>query len=359
MSSNVKTPAPSHAEAAHASGLYRVAIVGAGTLKGKEVAEVLDARNFPSVDVKLLDDDESLGQLETVRDEVTFIQKVRAEEFRNVDVTFFASDPECTRKSWRIAREAGSAIVDLSFALEDEPEAVVRSPWVERQLGRGLVPELQPGPSVAAHPASVALALLALRLEKAGKVQRFVAMVFEPASEHGQKGMDELHQQTVNLLSFQEMPKGVFDTQVAFNMVSRYGEQSAPALSTVESRIFKHYRRIAGQDAPAPSLMVVQAPIFHGHAFAIHAELDQVADVESISQALSGEHVKVTHGAEEAPTNVSAGGQGDIQVSVLPDVNRQNGFWIWAAADNFRVAASTAVECAETIVATRPRGKIQ
>jgi len=358
MSSNVKIPAP-HGEMTRSSAVYRVAIVGAGTLKGKEVAEVLDARNFPSLDVKLLDDDESLGQLETVGDEVTFIQRVRAEEFRNVDVTFFASDPDCTRKTWKIARDSGSAIVDLSFALEDEPEAIVRSPWIERQLGQSLIPELQPGPSVAAHPASVVLALLALRLQKAVNVKAMVAMVFEPASEHGQKGMDELHQQTVNLLSFQEMPKLVFDTQVAFNMVSRYGEQSAPALSTVESRILKHYRQIAGQNAPAPSLLLVQAPIFHGHAFAIHGEIDQVADVESIAKALAGEHVNVTHGAEDAPTNVSAGGQGDIQVSVLPDASQQNGFWIWAAADNLRIAASTAVECAETIVATRPRGKIQ
>jgi aspartate-semialdehyde dehydrogenase len=359
MTSNVKAPVPPRVEAARSSGLYRVAIVGAGTLKGKEVAEVLDARNFPSLDVKLLDDDEALGQLEAVRDEVTFIQKVRAEEFRNVDVTFFASDPDCTRKSWKIAHESGSAIVDLSFALENEPEAVVRSPWVERQLGQALIRELQPGPSVAAHPASVVLALLALRLQKAADVKAITATVFEPASEHGQKGMDELHQQTVNLLSFQQLPKSVFDTQVAFNMVSRYGEQSVPALSTVENRVLKHYRQIAGQDALVPSLLLVQAPIFHGHAFAIHVEIDQVADVESISQALSGEHVNVTHGAEEAPTNVSASGQGDIQVSVLPDANQPNGFWIWAAADNLRIAASTAVECAETIVATRPRGKIQ
>ena len=56
---------------------------------------------------------------------------------------------------------------------------------------------------VVAHPAAVVLALLALRGEKAGKIQRMVATVFEPASEHGQKGMDELHEQTVNLLSFQ------------------------------------------------------------------------------------------------------------------------------------------------------------
>jgi len=91
---------------------------------------MLEARSFPFAGIKLLDDDESLGQLEAVGDEVTFIQKVRADEFRRLDVTFFASDPECTRKTWKIARDEGTVIVDLSFALEDEPDATVRSPWV-------------------------------------------------------------------------------------------------------------------------------------------------------------------------------------------------------------------------------------
>jgi aspartate-semialdehyde dehydrogenase len=359
VTANLKSPTPSRSDPQRASGLYRVAIVGAGSLKGKEVAEVLDSRNFPSLDLKLLDDDESLGQLEAVRDEVTFIQKVRAEEFRNVDVTFFASDPECTRKAWKMARDSGSAIVDLSFALEEEPEATVRSPWIERQLGQALVPELQPGPSVAADPAAVVLALLALRLKKTSPVKTIVTTLFEPASEHGQKGMDELHQQTVNLLSFQQLPKNIFDTQVAFNLVSRYGDQSVPALSSLETRVLKHYQKITAGQALLPSLLLVQAPIFHGHAFAIHVELGQVADLENISKALAGEHVNITHGAEDAPSNVSAAGQVDIQVTVLPDANQPNGFWLWAAADNLRIAASTAVECAETIVATRPRGKIQ
>src|SRR5581483_11196016 len=162
MSSNTKTPVVSHSEADRA--LYRVAIVGAGSLKGKEVAEVLGDRNFPAVDVKLLDDDEAIGQLETLRDEVTFVQNVRAEQFDNIDFTFFASDQQSTRKTWNTARKAGSAIVDLSYALEDEPGAVVRSPWVERQLGQGLRPDLQPGPAVIAHPAAVVLALLLLRV---------------------------------------------------------------------------------------------------------------------------------------------------------------------------------------------------
>ena len=359
MSSNFKSVPVAHADPARAGDLYRIAIVGAGTLKGKEVAEVLSDRNFPSVDIKLLDDSESLGQLESVGDEVSFIQSVRSEQFEKVDFTFFASDQECTRHNWKKAQQAGSAIVDLSYALEDEPDAQVKSPWLQRQLGHSLIPELQPAPAVVAHPAAVVLALLLLRVQKAAAIKRVVATVFEPASEHGQKGMDELHEQTVNLLSFQQLPKKVFDTQVAFNMVARYGEQSNPPLTTVERRVLKHYRRIAGENVPLLSLLLVQAPIFHGHAFTLHLEMEGAVEIESISKALTGEHVTITGLAEESPSNVNAAGQRDVLVSIQPDTNFAGGLWLWAAADNLRIAAATAVECAENMAATRPKGKIQ
>jgi len=358
VSTHSKT-ATTGADTVRAGNLYRLAIVGAANLKGKEVAEVLSDRNFPSVDTKLLDDDESIGKLESIGDEVSFIQSVRPQHFDKVDFTFFASDQDSTRRNWKMVRDAGSAIVDLSYALEDEPGAVVRSPWVERQLGHALTLDLQPGPSVAAHPAAVVLTLLLLRAQKFSSITNVVATVFEPASEHGQKGMDELHEQTVNLLSFQQLPKNIFDTQVAFNMVSRYGEQASPPLASVEQRILKHYQRISVGAVPLPSLLLVQAPIFHGYAFAIHLQMDQIVDIEQFSQALSGEHVNIAQPAEDAPSNVSVAGQGNILLSVKPDPNDPNGVWLWAAADNLRIAATTAVECAETMAATRPRGKIQ
>jgi aspartate-semialdehyde dehydrogenase len=339
--------------------LYRVAIVGASSLRGKEIAEVLNDRNFPAVDVKLLDDDESLGQLETMGDEITFIQSVRSEQFDHLDFTFFASDQNCTRKNWKMARDAGSAIVDLSYALEDEPGSSIRSPWIERQLGQTPVLELQPGPCVVAHPAAVALALLVLRAQKVAKVRRVVATVLEPASEHGQKGMDELHEQTVNLLSFQELPKSVFDTQIAFNMVASYGPNSSPTLQASEQRVLKHYQRIVGQEGLQPSVRLLQAPIFHGHAFSIYLEMEQAVALGDLSLALSGEHVTVARQAEDIPSNVNAAGQGDILLSLARDENFPNGVWLWAAADNLRIAAVTAVECAETMTPTRPRGKIQ
>jgi aspartate-semialdehyde dehydrogenase len=358
MSESVKPTSAPHPLAARGN-LYRAAIVGAASLRGKEVAEMLNERNFPAVDIRLLDDDESMGQLEAMGDEISFIQRVRAEQFEHVDFTFFAADQEATRKNWKDARDAGSAIVDLSAALEDEPGAKVRSLWIERERSQLAPPELQPGPCITAHPIAVTLALLLLRARKTVAIRRVVATIFEPASEHGQRGMDELHQQTVNLLSFQSLPKDVFDVQVAFNMVARYGQKSQPTLDSVESRVARHYRKIAGDEAPQPSLFVLQAPVFHGHAVAIFLELDGPADLAGLTATLVGDHVVVPAADDDAPSNVSAAGQADIQLLVKRDPMQPNGVWLWATIDNLRVSALTAVECAESMGATRPTGKIQ
>src|SRR5437868_8783502 len=293
MSPDHKPAAPSRSESERLTASYRVAIVGAATLKGKELAEVLEERSFPRRDVRLLDDDESLGQLEAVGEEVSFVQPIRPDQFQNVDFAFFASDESFTRKHWRMAQQAGSAIVDLSYALESEPGSSLRSPWVERQVGRMPSPELQPAPVVVAHPGAVVMALIALRAAKAGKVRTLVSTLYEPASELGRRGMDELHEQTVNLLSFHEMPKEVFDAQVAFNLLARYGAKSNRSLESVERRVLDHYHRITDREAIVPSLIVVQAPIFHGHAFSMYFEMEHMVAVGDMAQALSGDHVTV------------------------------------------------------------------
>lgn len=340
--------------------LFRAAIVGAATLKGKEVAEMLGERNFPAVDIRLLDDDESIGQLEATGDEINFIQSVRSEQFTNVDFTFFAADAQCTRKNWKRARDAGSAILDLSGALEEEPGATVRSVWLERERGEMWQPELQPAPCVVANPAAVTLALLLLRARKAGAIRSAATTIFQPASEQGQKGMDELHQQTVNLLSFQPLPKDVFDAQVAFNMLARYGPKSQLSLESLDALVRRHYLKIAGAEAPQPALLALQAPVFHGLALGIFLRMDHRIDQDQLSQALAGDHVSIAGEEEDSqPSNVNTAGQGNILVSLKAEPEQPNAIWIWAAADNLRVAAITAVECAESMIATRPLGKIQ
>ncbi len=349
--------------AATSRELYRVAIVGAATLKGKELKEVLEDRNFPAVDIRLLDDEESLGQLDSVADEATFIQGVLPENLQVADIVFFASDAGFTRKNWSLAKKSGALVVDLSSALEAEPGGAVRAPWIERELeqAEGVRPpaQLDSTLAVVAHPAAVVLALLLLRAQKAGTLRNAVCTAFEPASEHGRRGIDELHGQTVNLLSFQQVPTEVFDAQVAFNMLARYGEKSTPALENVERSILAHLATITKGRAMAPALALAQAPIFHGHVFSLYLEFEQAVAAADLTRALAGDHVSVARLAEDSPSNVGAAGQDDVLVEIRRDVRHERGLWVWAAADNLRIAALTAVDCAAALARMRSKGSVQ
>lgn len=341
------------------SGLFRVAVIGAASLKGKEIKDVLADRSFPTDDIKLLDDEDALGQMDSVGDEPTFIQQMTPEQLENVDFTFYASEEDYTTRTWQVARDAGSEIIDMSYALEDQQGATLRAPFVEREFGQQQKVELKTAPVVVAHPAAAVLALLLARVKKVREIRHVVAVVSEPASEFGKRGMDELHDQTVNLLSFQQLPTAVFGTQVAFNVGNVYGEGIEPGIRETEGRIIDHFRRITNGRVPVPSLMLLHVPVFHGHVFSIYIELASPTDQNEVQAALSGEHVTIAHTTEEEPSNVNVAGADDIQVSVRADSQRPNGIWIWAAADNLRITATMAVNCAEEMVATRPRGQVQ
>ena len=87
----------------------------------------------------------------------------------------------------------------------------------------GRLPDLKTPAVASAHPVAVMLALVAGRLQAKLAVTSVAATVMEPASEHGRAAMDELHQQTVNLLSFQTLPREQYDAQVSFNLLPELG----------------------------------------------------------------------------------------------------------------------------------------
>jgi aspartate-semialdehyde dehydrogenase len=344
--------------------IYKIAIVGAASLCGKEINEVLGESVFAASSFVLMDDEESLGQLESVADEVTFIQRIDPDSFAHVDFTFFTGTPEVTRKHWGSALAAGSSILDLSSALEREAGVLVRAPWVGEELGSLALPDspdLKTPAIVPAHPASAALALLLLRLKTLSAINSASATVLEPASEFGRAAMDELHQQTVSLLSFQSLPRNVYDTQVAFNTTAAFGEAAKVSLAEMESRIRKHYALLSGGRLPQLAIQLIHVPVFHGQGISLSVEFEKPVTVEQIESALgTGEHVTVALLDGDAPSNLNTAGQGDIQVRVRAESTGQvRQCWIWAAFDNLKLGALIAVACAQELRRLRPHGKVQ
>jgi aspartate-semialdehyde dehydrogenase len=343
----------------------KIAIVGAGSLRGKELSEALNESPFGGADFQLMDDEAELGTLESVGDEVTFVQRIEPASFQRKDFVFFAGDEELTRRHWADAHGAGASVVDLSGALEGERGVLVRAPWVDDELGPNPaqpVPGLETPAVVPAHPVALTLALLLGRMAQAAAVRGASATVLEPASQYGRAAMDELHQQTVKLLNFQDMPKQVYDTQVAFNATPAFGESAKFSLAEGESRMRRHFALLAGERLPEVGVQVLHAPVFHGYGISMAVELAHPVGFDQVEAALAGEHVDVITADADPPTNLSVTGQAEILVRVRPQgAHDANGarFWIWAGLDNLRIAALNAVACAVELNRLRPQGKVQ
>jgi aspartate-semialdehyde dehydrogenase len=225
--------------------VYKIAIAGASTLLGRELKEALEESPLATASFVLLDEEAVRGQL---GDEITFVHAIEEDSFERVDFTFFCGTEALTRKHWRRALRAGSTVLDLSGALDQETGVLVRAPWLGSEA---VSPDLFTPAVVPAHPAALALALVLDRLQQAAPVRFAAATLLLPASESGRAAMDELHQQTVSLLSFQDMPRAIFDAQVAYNLLTGLGESAVVSLTAVEARIRRHYDALANGRWPA------------------------------------------------------------------------------------------------------------
>jgi aspartate-semialdehyde dehydrogenase len=347
--------------------VYKIAITGASTLLGRELKEALSESPLAASSFVLLDDDQAKGQLDQVGDEVTIVQAIAPDAFDRVDFTFFAGSEELTRKHWREALRAGSTVLDLSGALDQEMGVLVRAPWLvsAQQGSEADAADLFTPAVVPAHPAALALGLLVERLQLAAPVRFAAATLLVPASEFGRAAMDELHQQTVSLLSFQTMPRATYDTQVAYSLLCGLGESATASLSGVEARVRRHYDAVGAGRWPALALEVIHAPVFHGHAFSIAVELERAVEISALEEALSGEHVDLVLEDTDSPSNLTATGQNDVLVRLRPEfagsrnTNEASRLWLWAASDNLRLHAQNAVECALDLRRLRPGGTVQ
>ncbi|HET8547845.1 MAG TPA: Asd/ArgC dimerization domain-containing protein, partial [Bryobacteraceae bacterium] len=183
-------------------------------------------------------------------------------------------------------------------------------------------------------------------------VRHALIHVFEPASERGQAGINELQQQTANLLSFRPLEKTVFDAQLSFNMLARYGSAAPQPLEEVEHRIERHLATLLGGASPMPSLRLIQAPVFHGHSFSFWFSFENAVDTAGLIDALETAGIDVRTPDLEPPTNVGLAGQSGVTVGLIEaDRNYPRSVWMWAASDNLRVAADAAVDLLAEVAA--------
>jgi aspartate-semialdehyde dehydrogenase len=324
-----------------------LALVGSESLIGREIRDLLGGNSLGQ-DLKLIAaEGEETGKLTEHAGEPAILGALDAEGLSFARVIFLAGPAVSTAKVLAVAPPA--LLIDLSGAAEDVPHARVRAPMVEPAGYQ--VPD--DSVHVVANAAAIALALVLDRLQQAHRIKRALAHIFEPASERGYVGITELERQTTGLLTFKGQPKDVFDAQLAFNMLSRYGEEAPAALADAELRIERHLATLLAlsSHAPMPSLRLLQAPVFHGYSISLWVEFESNPRLGAIERSLDSEPIDLRTGDTTPPDVVGIAGQNGVAVGTITvDRNNPQALWLWIVTDNLRLRAENALLVAQELV---------
>lgn len=318
---------------------------------GKDLKESLEESGLEAV-IRTVGSQSDSFLLSESGGEPGVIAALEEGEFHQAAAILLAGPPTSSQRAFDLrARNCpNSFLIDLTHTFEDHPEARVRAPLAEGYDEPGGTERIL----VTAHPAAAALAFVLRRIHRQAPISSCVVHVFEPASERGQAGLDELQQQTVKLLSFQQLPKDVFDAQLSFNLLPRAGEAAPVQLQAVEDRICRHLASLLAEPPPVPmpSLRLIQAPVFHGYSVSVWVRLVNNFGPAVLEELLQGEGIEIRAGNEEPPTNVGIAGQSGLSVGdIRADANDPHAAWFWLCADNLRWAAANAAELTRLLLA--------
>ncbi len=322
----------------------RIVIAGASSLLGRELKSLLEESRFAASDFRLLDEESAAGSLTEAGGQPTVIQAIEADSFHKASIIFFSGSPPFTGANLELARTSGAKVIDLSGALAGAAETIT---WLAAISPNQSARSSQLFAIPSAHSEIVARLAWALHSLHATALS---AVAFQPVSVGDNAGIEELESQTGQLLSFQPIGKAVFDAQVAFNLLDRYGPAARHSLNASLQVLRAEIRSSLPTEISMPAVQLLHAPLFYGATVSSCATLKSAVDAGRMKDACAaaGFHITVD---DLAPSNLSVAGETALQLAPPQlDGASSGSWWFWAAADNLRRPASNAVKLAESLL---------
>jgi aspartate-semialdehyde dehydrogenase len=329
----------------------KLVIAGASSLLANELKSILEESLFATWNMRLVDEDVRAGTLTEAQGEATFIQAIDEDSFHGAKYAFLTGSTAFGKECLQSAKAAGATVIDFSRASLSAPGAVPWFPRIETLTAKKL--DKNAKLFSVSSAAAFAIASLAMALEGAG-LRRLVVVLFEPVSEAGREGIEELETQTSQLLSFQNIGSPVFGTQAAFNLLPCYGAESPQNLHQKLLQIRAEITAAISDTAKDQkiALNLVHAPVFYGMTFSAYAELDEKADASRLSRTCQTGGFTLVPAAETGPSNVSVAGETTVFLRTpIRDTGTAGGWWFWGAADNLRLPAWSGSKLAEWLEA--------
>jgi aspartate-semialdehyde dehydrogenase len=330
---------------------YRVAIVGATGLVGREFLKVLAERRFPIRELSLLASDRSAGTRLEFEGEALPVREASAESFRGVEYALFSAGADVSRELAPLAAGHGAVVIDNSAAWRMEPSVPL------------VVPEVNAADAFAhqgiiANPncSTIQMVVVLHPLHRVNPLQRVIVDTYQSVSGTGSAAIDELQGQSAAVLAGEAAYAQVYPHQIAFNVLPHIDVFLDNGYTKEEWKMIQETRKIMHAPELQVSATTVRVPVFVGHAEAVHIEPSRPMTPEearSILERAPGVRVVDAPAANEYPLPVAAAGGDEVLVGrIRADASRAGGLALWIAADNVRKgAALNAVQIAELLCA--------
>jgi aspartate-semialdehyde dehydrogenase len=313
----------------------RLAIVGTDSMRGKEIKGILSERKFPVEKIEFFDPqvEEAYSKLTEFQGEPRVILPLELERLGQADLVFLASDRKTNRKIGALAVKKKFRAIDLSETFAKDPKI----PVVVAGINDKKVLETKPHLLANPHPVAVILSHLFQAVLLSFGLKRALSFVLQPASAFDEPGMEELANQSVDIMNGASLKKKVFRAQTAFNFLPQVERSDDSGHTSVERQIVDEVGRILGRKKMSFSLSIIQAPVFHSYSIMSYIEMGKRAEKHQIEDLFKKTSpFKYFPSSLNCPAScVSVAGQEDIYVSqIKKDKVHPNGFWIWTVADN-------------------------
>ena len=335
---------------------YNVAILGATGAVGTEFLKLIEERNFPYAELRLLASKRSAGKQIEFMGKTYTVQEATKDSFADIDIALFAGG-SVSKEFAPYAVEAGAVVIDNSSAFRMDPEVPLVVPEVNPQA-------ILKHKGIIANPnCSTIIMVMALKpLYDMAKIKRIVVSTYQAVSGAGKEGIDELTDQVKDFADGKEMVANILPSAslakhypIAFNLIPQIDVFMDNLYTKEEMKMVNETRKIFDDYDMRITATTVRVPVYRSHSESINVEFENDLNLEEMQKAFAAfPGVQVIDNPQEQlyPMPLYTSEKDDVYVGRLRrDESNDKTFNMWVVGDQIRKgAALNTLQIAETMI---------
>lgn len=337
---------------------YNVALVGATGAVGQKIMKLLEEKNFPINEIKLLSSKNSAGKELVFAGNKIIVEEAKPESFEGVDIALFSAGGSVSKQLAPEAVKRGAVVVDNTSAYRMDENVPLVVPEVNAE-------DIKEHKGIIANPNCSTIQMVASLKPIKDQVglKRVIVSTYQAVSGAGTKAVGELEEQARQFVNNEEMEANILPVggdkkhyPIAFNALPQIDLFQDNGYTFEEMKMINETKKILHDAELSVAATCVRLPFFTSHAESVYIEVEKdgvtVQDIWNYLEDAEGIVLQDDPSTQTYPTPLSAANKEEVFVGrVRKDLDNDKGFHLWIVSDNLlKGAAWNSVQIAQELI---------